>query len=98
MVAVDCGPRMRCVSVLRAAKRSFVTVAVCSLAPPWTDQRVASGLWCHSHSWPKVGPVNVSRPVCGFIARGGRGTFGYGYDAPHAPLTSVTLGQPPASH
>src|SRR5689334_492673 len=93
MVAVEDGPRMRWLSVLRAAYRSLVTVAVCSRSPLPTENLVVSGLWFHSHSGPKV--VNVSLPVGAFTLRCAKG---YGYAVPQAPLTVCNCGQPSAVH
>ena len=85
---------MRWVSVLRAAYRSLVTVAVCSRRPLLTDQLVLSGLWFHSHCGPSVVPANVSVPVSGLTVRGGRGHVRVRVRAPQAPLTVCSTGQP----
>src|SRR3954447_11872737 len=98
MVAVEFGPWMRCVSVLRAEYRSVVTVAVDSFSPLPTLNFVVSGLWFHSHCGPSALPVKVSVPIIGVTARGGVGTTGFGYEVPQAPLTVCTVGQPSADH
>ena len=64
---------MRWVSVLRARYRSFVTVAVCSRRPLFTDHLLLSGLWFHSYCGPSVVPENVSVPVSGLTGRVGSG-------------------------
>src|SRR6478735_6713425 len=96
MVAVEEGPRIRWVSVLRAEYRSLVTVAVCNRSPLPTEYLVVSGLWFHSHSGPRT--VKVSLPVGGFMLRGGCGTLGYAYELPQAPLTVWRTGQPSDVH
>src|SRR5689334_16606829 len=77
-VAVDDGPCIRWVSVLRALYRSLVTVAVESFKPLLTLYFVVSGLWFHSHCGPSAVPANVSTPVIGLTWRGGGGRFGIG--------------------
>ena len=64
-MAVDDGPWMRWVTVLRAAYKSLVTVAVESRSPLPTLNRLVSGLWFHSQRWPSVAAVNVSGPIIG---------------------------------
>jgi hypothetical protein len=69
---------MRWVRVLRAEYRSFVTVAVCSRSPLFTEYLLVSGSWFHSHCGPSVVPANVSEPISGLTVLGGVGTFGRG--------------------
>src|ERR1035441_2687653 len=65
IVAVEAGPRMRCVSVFRAAYRSSVTVAVWSVRPWPADHLVLSGLWFHSHSTLSAGVGERATPATG---------------------------------
>lgn len=93
-VAVEVGPWMRWVRVLRAQYRSLVTVAVRRVGPLSTDHLVLSGLWFHSHRGLRVVPSKVSTPIIGVTWRGGVGTAGLGYEVPHAPFTSCRTGRP----
>jgi hypothetical protein len=74
MVAVEVGPWMRWVRVLRAAYRSLVTVAVCRVRPLFTAYRLVSGSWFHSHCGPRAVPAKVSEPMSGFTGRAGSGS------------------------
>src|SRR5512147_266150 len=94
MVAVDVGPGMRWVRVLRAAYRSSVTVAVCRTRPLPADHLLLSGLWFHSHSGPRAAWEKSSVPPRGFTRPAPQGKFGKGYDEPQLPLVNVTEGQP----
>src|SRR6187455_2292277 len=94
MVAVEAGPMMRRVSVLRAWYRSSVTEAVCRVRPAPDDHLVLSGSWFHSQACPRVSVVNSSTPVWGAMRRGGRGTLGNGYSAPQTSFTLTSTGQP----
>src|SRR4051794_31505115 len=91
MVAVELGPRIRRVRVVRALYKAFVTVAVDSLSPLPTLYLLGSGLWFHSQSGPSE--VKVSVPVAGRTVFDDFGMFGAGYCLPQAPLTVVITGQ-----
>ena len=92
IVAVEVGPWIRRVRVLRAEYRSPVTVAVCSFSPLPDDHLVVSGLWFHSHCGPSVDVVNASVPIIDATVLEVV-MFGLGYVAPQAPLTVVIVGQ-----
>lgn len=96
-VAVEVGPWMRWVRVLRAQYRSSVTVAVRRVGPLSTDHLGLSGLWFHSHRGLRVVPSKVSTPIIGVTWRGGVGTAGLGYEVPHAPCPVHELQDGPAA-